>query len=906
MQEPFLSIVIVPDKRDGPAGSALDAVGAWGEAHPFDEVIFVTPPDTGGLPEASSATDLRRVAANGSGPAALWRAGVGAARGTFVTVLDRLPLPAPGDLATLAEAARLHGRADVVYGDTCDIDATGQRGPRRSADLGMEPLDRLRQAITPAHGISLRTAVARAALTSPEVAGAGALVGWAALLRIAGWGGRFRHDPRHVTPLPFPATDADPAGPLPLALCLLSAIRPRRGRQDGRADPALVALQLAGRALAAGADGTAIIEALPPDVPAPDAWAAARALLRGLREGTGHINPDWTSLWPDIAAPSEAVLTALGRRSRMPSWADLARVETERRAALSLPPGAEGILGRSLARRVGDRRVADDPPPGHGIERFIGLVPQDGAPDLSFELLSAGGGWRERLLPVLDEYLPAPTPTPAEATTVAPPPTEGVTQDHPAAPAPKGVAAGETGDWDAVFATEDPWDYDNPYEDLKYRQTLAALPGPPGRVLELACAEGHFTRRLAPIAAEVLATDVSPTAVARARRACAGMAQVTFGVLDLASDTIPQGFDVIVCSEVLYYLGFRDHVAAFADRIAAALPVGGHFVTCHARVANDEPDGQGFTWRHSFGARTIRDIFARTTGLRLVRDDVSDIYHVSVFRRVEEGSALSSGPAIRRIPVTDALPDAIRSQLAPGTAVNGETGPAIPVLCYHRVTDDPGPPALAPFRVAPSDFAAQMDWLAEAGIQPMTLAAFESVVSEGAAVSPRSVLITFDDGYRDTLRTAVPILKERGFAATVFLPVDWIGTTAGWDEGYGPAAPLMTWDEVRVAARDGIAFASHGATHTPFPALSPAALAGELQRAARRIEAETGTRPRSVAYPYGAEDEASARYTFGQGYQVAFTTRHGRWQPGTRAMEVPRLVVEAGLPLSRFAALFGR
>src|SRR5689334_2736914 len=54
-------------------------------------------------------------------------------------------------------------------------------------------------------------------------------------------------------------------------------------------------------------------------------------------------------------------------------------------------------------------------------------------------------------------------------------------------------------DFDAVFAAgSDPWDYTNVYESTKYEQTFSLIPdGPIEDALELACAEGHFTPRLA-------------------------------------------------------------------------------------------------------------------------------------------------------------------------------------------------------------------------------------------------------------------------------------------------------------------------------------------------------------------------------------------------------------------------
>src|SRR5579863_6958117 len=73
--------------------------------------------------------------------------------------------------------------------------------------------------------------------------------------------------------------------------------------------------------------------------------------------------------------------------------------------------------------------------------------------------------------------------------------------------------------WEEIFAEEDPWDYGNSaYEAWKFDQTLSLLPaGHAKTALDLGCAEGHLTARLAPHVERLTAADISPTAVARAR-----------------------------------------------------------------------------------------------------------------------------------------------------------------------------------------------------------------------------------------------------------------------------------------------------------------------------------------------------------------------------------------------------
>ncbi|HEX3517982.1 MAG TPA: SAM-dependent methyltransferase [Solirubrobacteraceae bacterium] len=106
-------------------------------------------------------------------------------------------------------------------------------------------------------------------------------------------------------------------------------------------------------------------------------------------------------------------------------------------------------------------------------------------------------------------------------------------------------------------ASPDPWNYDSSeYEREKYAATLDAVgPGPHGRVLEVGCSIGAFTQLLAPHCDELVAMDFSTRALE--------LAQARLGLLpnvEVIQGTFPEQapagrWDVVVCSEVLYYLG---------------------------------------------------------------------------------------------------------------------------------------------------------------------------------------------------------------------------------------------------------------------------------------------------------------------------------------------------------------
>jgi len=139
-----------------------------------------------------------------------------------------------------------------------------------------------------------------------------------------------------------------------------------------------------------------------------------------------------------------------------------------------------------------------------------------------------------------------------------------------------------------------------------------------------------------------------------------------------------------------------------------------------------------------------------------------------------------------------------------------------------------------------------------------------------ADFSRRFVCITIDDGYRDTLQYAYPILTKHGFTATLFVYTDYVG--AGRNS--------LSWPELRELAAEGFDIQAHSKTH------------GDLRRTigetdaqfARRMQAELevprglfqrnlGAPPTTLAYPYGAADEDVVRAVRETGYAAAFTVR---------------------------------
>lgn len=163
----------------------------------------------------------------------------------------------------------------------------------------------------------------------------------------------------------------------------------------------------------------------------------------------------------------------------------------------------------------------------------------------------------------------------------------------------------------------DPWRLASRwYETRKRSITVASLPSPRyRRGLEIGCSIGMLTRDLAPRCDSLLAVDIAAGALERARERLREFPQVTFAELDASTDFPPGVFDLIVVSEVGYYLSRSDLIALFSTA-ASRLSPGGVMVLCH--------------WRHPVSDYPLRgdevhEIMRATTVLfRTVRHEESD------------------------------------------------------------------------------------------------------------------------------------------------------------------------------------------------------------------------------------------------------------------------------------------
>jgi len=229
----------------------------------------------------------------------------------------------------------------------------------------------------------------------------------------------------------------------------------------------------------------------------------------------------------------------------------------------------------------------------------------------------------------------------------------------------------------------------------------------------------------------------------------------------------------------------------------------------------------------------------------------------------------------------------------PDTLAPGPNSINVPILTYHyiRVNPDRNDRMGFALSVTPSDFAAQMDWLAQSGYHPITTEDLYLYLAGAEGLPSKPVILTFDDGYADFYTTALPILRSHDFRAVSYVVSGFVGVS-----GY------MTAAQIREADRSGIEIGSHTVNHANLANLSAAAVHTQLVQSKVFLEQVVEHPVVSFCYPSGKYTAAVAWAVADAGFHDATTTRFGYSYTLASRYVWSRLRVSGGEPLDQFAA----
>jgi len=228
--------------------------------------------------------------------------------------------------------------------------------------------------------------------------------------------------------------------------------------------------------------------------------------------------------------------------------------------------------------------------------------------------------------------------------------------------------------------------------------------------------------------------------------------------------------------------------------------------------------------------------------------------------------------------------------------LGSQQGSRVPILMYHSISDNLFGMSHPYFHIntLPKIFSQQMRWLRNAGYRSIDLKQAWTGLHAGTDLS-KTMVITFDDGYRDFYTDALPILKQCGFTATLFLATDRIHSVPARIEG----ADYLTWGDVRELHAEGIRFGSHTVSHPDLRSLGPDQIEYELGHSKEVIEQRLGVSVDSFSYPFGfpEEDKNFARFLedvlSNLGFDYGVSTILGRASWRSNRFFLPRLPVNS-------------
>lgn len=213
--------------------------------------------------------------------------------------------------------------------------------------------------------------------------------------------------------------------------------------------------------------------------------------------------------------------------------------------------------------------------------------------------------------------------------------------------------------------------------------------------------------------------------------------------------------------------------------------------------------------------------------------------------------------------------------------MNALYGPCVylPTLMYHHVQDM----TIAKSKnqqnltVDTETFRSQMSYLKGKGYTTATVNDLVNFFDAGAPIAKKSVLITFDDGYDDFYLNALPILKENGFKAIVFLPT-----------GLMSNPDYMVWEQIMDAFYGGTFFANHTWSHKNVKQANDV-VEKEITTADTQLADRGLNSPKVFAYPYGFSSAFSESVLSKLGYSLAFTTTPGSTLCKKQRYDLPRV-----------------
>ena len=200
----------------------------------------------------------------------------------------------------------------------------------------------------------------------------------------------------------------------------------------------------------------------------------------------------------------------------------------------------------------------------------------------------------------------------------------------------------------------------------------------------------------------------------------------------------------------------------------------------------------------------------------------------------------------------------------------------------------------------PAVFRRHMNWLARLGYRGLSM---RDLMPYLAGERTGKVFgLTFDDGFLNVHRHALPVLRELGFTATNYFVAGHPGGSNFWDADKGvPEAPLMDKREILEWARAGNEVGAHTGDHADLQHLGDDAARAQIEGSHAILTDLAGEPVDAFCYPYGSYRTEHADMARLAGFSSATTTTRGHVRHGADMWQLPRIPVVRSTNFLRLA-----
>ncbi len=241
---------------------------------------------------------------------------------------------------------------------------------------------------------------------------------------------------------------------------------------------------------------------------------------------------------------------------------------------------------------------------------------------------------------------------------------------------------------------------------------------------------------------------------------------------------------------------------------------------------------------------------------------------------------------IKPIPDVVELPNDIKESIK---NVKPQKYLRVPILLYHYVeyVKDEGDTIRKSLNIVPYVFDEQIRTLKEAGFEFVTTKDLAADLDNKITLPAKSVILTFDDGYRDFYTDVFPILKKYQVKAVVYVVPNFLDRSNNLD----------TWMLKEIAKSGLVEIGAHTMDHAYLSGLSLRRVRFEVEESKKTLEKLLGIDVVSFAYPYGAFDNETIDLVKKAGFTSAVSTI-----PGVFSMDVNRFFLYRVRPGGRVGA----